>query len=303
MNQIPEEVWAILLPDEKMALGLQYSMDKSSWQAGEIMNKSHYKYLEIRYRAEKFLKMFKEHLDLFIVVIPDFIQGDEIVKQYFNLCITQRMKPGSAIEQVGNIKKKQLDAKIIKTMALWADPNNGNEFVLYNLVREFDRWNNFRILPEPIREPSAFKRRVKNAYKRQVRMMGELSPLAVKKINQLCKVPTKKYNPYFYLPLVNKKKVEIIRVKGNKRTTELLTELNLYYFKKLEDATMYIESLHKYLVTPIRECTDGLNFWPVYRDYIKKATNYEAVQKITPTRRYLEMAVKNLQFYNYDKKR
>ena len=30
------------------------------------------------------------------------------------------------------------------------------------LIREFDRWNNFRILPREIQEPSAFKRRNKN---------------------------------------------------------------------------------------------------------------------------------------------
>lgn len=297
MKTINSTILDYLLPDEQVALGLQHTMDKSSWQAGEIMEKSHYKYLEISYRADRFLRMFKEYLELFETIIPEYLSGDEVVKKYLRLCIGKRMKPGEAIEQLGGIKKKQLDALIIKTLKEWGNPDQPNEYHAYELVKEFDRWNNFRILPEAVREPSAFKRRIKNVYKRQVRMIGQLSPLAIEKITQVCRA----YNNFpnkAYLPLVSNNKPIVLQVKNNPITINLLTELNLYTFKDKSEAQKYIESVHRYISVRFRECTDGLEFWPVYREMIKKAINYQEIQKITPTRKYLEMAMKNLEFYN-----
>lgn len=299
MRKIAESVlMEILLPDERVSLGLQHNMQKSSWQAGEIMGKSHYKYLEINYRATHFIKMFKEYLDLFGEIIPGYIQGDERVKKYLRLCIGKRMKPGDALKELGTIRKKQLDTLIIKTLADWSNPETPNEFYAFNLTKEFDRWNNFRILPQSCQEPSAYKRRVKNNYKRRVKMMGQLSPLAIEKIKQLCKVPDKNYSPRLYLPLISKNKPEVVIIKGNKRTQELATEINLYTFTHKKDAFDYIEAVHRYVSVTIRECTDGLEFWPKYRDLIKQATNYDQIQKITPSRKYLEMAMKQLEFYN-----
>lgn len=296
MKAFDEKIWQFLMEDEKMALGLQYGMDKSSWQAGEIMAKSHYKYLEISYRAKKFIKMFKDYIDLFGEMIPDYIQGDEVVKKYLRLCITKRAKPGEIIPELG-VKKKQLDTKIIETMKLWSDPEHPNEFYTYELVKEFDRWNNFRILPEPIREPSAYKRRVKNNYKRQVKMLGQLSPLAIEKITQICKA-YRNFPSKAYLPLISKGKPIVLQIKNNPITIKLLTEINLYAFTSKPEAEKYINSVSKYISVKLRECTDGLEFWPTYRELIKKAVNYNEIQKITPTRKYLEMAMKNLEFYN-----
>lgn len=287
----------ILLPDEKVSLGLQHNMQKSSWQAGEIMGKSHYKYLEINYRATHFIKLFKEYLDLFGDIIPEYVTGDEKVKTYFRLCIKKRMKPGQAIAELGNIKKKQLDALIIKTLQDWSDPEKPNEFQAFNLVKEFDRWNNFRILPQSCQEPSAYKRRVKNIYKRQVKMLGKLPPLSIDKITELCKA-SNNFMPKAYLPLITPKGPTVLMAKGNPRTIQLATEINLYIFSDKDSAKKYIEAVHRYISVTFRECTDGLEFWPKYRELIKKALNYDSIQKITPSRKYLEMAMKNLEFYN-----
>ena len=43
------KAWQILNKDEKTALMLTFNQKKSSWEAGDIMDKSHYKYLEITY--------------------------------------------------------------------------------------------------------------------------------------------------------------------------------------------------------------------------------------------------------------
>jgi hypothetical protein len=243
--------------------------------------------------------MFREYLSLFGEIIPEYIVGDELVKKYFRLCIHKRMKPGEAIQEMGGIKKKQLDVKIIKTLEDWSNPDSPAEYKQYELVKEFDRWNNFRILPEAIREPSAYKRRVKNNFKRRVKMMGELSSLSIQRITELCKA-NNNFKPRVFLPVLDKRGIKIIPVKGNPVTLELLTEINLYVFTHEADAKKYIESVRKYLSVTVRECTDGLEFWPIYREQIKKAINYEKIQKIAPTRKYLEMAMKKLQYYNHE---
>ena len=55
------KAWDILLDEEKAALSLSINHSKSTWQAGEILNKAHYKYLEIHARAKKFFVMFTQY--------------------------------------------------------------------------------------------------------------------------------------------------------------------------------------------------------------------------------------------------
>ena len=290
------KAWDILLEDEKMALSLQFGMEKSSWESGEILNRSHYKYLEIKYRAEKFMKMFTEYLQFFDELFPPYITGNKTVIAYFRLCIEKRQKPLKAIElleeKFGKIKKSVLNEKIINTLKDWEKKDNAYNTNALELVKEFDRWNNFRILPKSIQEPSAFKRRVKNYYKKQIRVVNSLHPLAVEKIKQLYQT---KNAPYIYLPLITNKP-EVIKIKVNKQSTEIINSLGLYTFKEKNSALEYITGVYGYLIKGKKQCKDGLEFWPKYREMIKGANNYQEAMKITSNRKYLEMAMNKLQF-------
>ena len=48
MNDAQKKAWDCLNEIERQSLFLQLSESKSSWEAGEILKLSHYKYLEIR---------------------------------------------------------------------------------------------------------------------------------------------------------------------------------------------------------------------------------------------------------------
>lgn len=48
MNEAQQKAWSCLIDKEQQSLFLQLSESKSSWEAGEILKLSHYKYLEIR---------------------------------------------------------------------------------------------------------------------------------------------------------------------------------------------------------------------------------------------------------------
>ena len=287
--------WDILLEDEKIALSLQLGMEKSSWESGEILNRSHYKYLEIKYRAEQFLKMFTEHLEVFDELFPKFITGNKIVIFYFRCCIEQRKKPLESMvlieKEFGKITKSFLNTKIISTLKAWEDNDNAYNKTTLELVKEFDRWNNFRILPKEIQEPSAFKRRIKNYYKKQIKIVSSIHPLAIKKIKKLYET---KNTPYLYLPIITNKP-EVIRVKVNKQSCEIFNSLGLYTFKDKDLALEYITNINSYLIKGKKQCKDGLDFWPRYRELIKQASNYHEAMKISSSRKYLQMAMQKYQ--------
>src|SRR5690606_16454524 len=91
--EMSKKAWNLLLPDEKMALTLSVINEKSTWEAGELMNKSHYKYLEILQRAKTFLAIFQRHFKLFDELIPSYVYGNSEVKEYFRLVIEKRLTP------------------------------------------------------------------------------------------------------------------------------------------------------------------------------------------------------------------
>lgn len=62
MNEAQQKAWSCLIDKERQSLFLQLSESKSSWEAGEILKLSHYKYLEIRERSEKFFRLFSDFL-------------------------------------------------------------------------------------------------------------------------------------------------------------------------------------------------------------------------------------------------
>lgn len=285
------QAWGYLLADEKMALSLQFGMDKSSWESGEIMNRSHYKYLEIKYRAEHFLKMFTEHLSLFDELFPKYITGDKIAIQYFRLCIESRKKPMRAMEmledQFGTVHKKVLNERITKVLKEWDKCDNAYNKTTLELVKEFDRWNNFRILPKEIQEPSAFKRRIKNSYKKQIRVIQSIHPIALQKLIKLFQTQG---SPSVWIPFLMPQP-EIYKMKINKTSMGIFNSLGIYTFKDKEIALQYINGINLYILKGKKECIDGLDFWPKYREHIKMAYNYHEVMKITSSRKHLQLAM------------
>jgi len=292
------KAWGVLREDEKAAITLKHVDNKSTWQAGEIMDKSHYKFLEISYRATRYLQIFTEYYELYDDLIPGEVTGNPEIKQYFILTMEQRLK----LPEVGQTLNRDYgfssiatrERDIIEQMEKWHNSTNAYEQALYELIKEFDRWNNFRILPPSIQEPSAYKRRVKNVYKRHIKVVTNIPEISIPKIISLFSSKGKG----LYLPLISKDKqqIYIIKVKASKNTHTTLTELNLYLFHKEKTAQEYIEAIYNYIKPKSKKCKDGLDFWPKYRELIKLAENYDEIQKIVPHRKQLQLALSKLAF-------
>lgn len=302
MRTLHPEAWVILLPDEQQAIILQHGHNKSSWQAGEMLDKSHYKYLEIKYRAEKFLKMFTEHLELFDTLIPVGSNGSLEIKHYFQLAIEKRMKPKDIYAildlQYGNQARRGREKDIIEQMDEWLKSDDAYNLTLFNLIKEFDRWNNFRILPKEIQEPSAFNRRVKNIHKKHLKVSSTFPDISVPMVEEL--FGYKKGNKVVYLPLItDTNRSHVIKLRYTAPVMKAITELNLYLFKDKQKADEYLIVAKKYLFKDKseRKCKDGLEFWPKYRQIMKLAENYMPIQNLTPSRKFLIQALEKLQFY------
>lgn len=297
MSKETRLAWMILKEDEKTALGLQMGMQKSSWEAGEIMARSHYKYLEIKYRAEKFLRMFTEHLELYVEVIPKYITGHKDVIEYLRRCVEGRAKPNDVFKEMGKddkrFSKDYFNEKISAQIKKWGKSEDPYDQAIFNLVKEFDRYNNFRILPLDVQEPSAFKRRIKKAYRKHIMVLDTLPKLSLLKIIEVAK--TKKA-PFFYLPMILDNQIHIEKIKQTRLVNEMLNQVCLYIFTEELVAREYIISVFHYIKNENKTCKDGLDFWENYRAFIKLAHNYQDIQKITPSRRYLEVALNKLEF-------
>ena len=105
MNEYQKKAWDCLTPTEQQSLFLQLSESKSSWEAGEILKLSHYKYLEIKERSEKFFRLFSDFFEIHESIFRPDCPCERNFQDYIEACIQwaaedlhiaipQRRRPG-----------------------------------------------------------------------------------------------------------------------------------------------------------------------------------------------------------------
>lgn len=297
MKKLDPRAWAILTEAEKNSLSLQFGLGKSSWEAGEMLKRSHYKYLEIKQRAEQFLKMFTEHFVYFRDVIPYGYDCTNVIREYLLLCIEKRYKPQMAVRKLKlthpSITKAKINEELISTLKRWSkDPDLDMQQIVH-IIKEFDRWNNFRILPLAIGEPSAFKRRLKNNHKKHIKILTAIPEISIKRIKKVF-CPKKWETDFLYFPYLSPTP-KLIKILKKPTHIEVFNKACLYLFKSEDEANEYITAIYGYTFGGKRDCKNGLIFWPKYREHIKNAHNYTDIQNITTHRKYLRLAMEKLE--------
>jgi len=292
-----EQAWELLSDDEQLALTLKYGYNKSTWEAGEIMEKAHYKFLEIEARGKKFLEIFTEHYDLHDQLIPMGLQLEPRFRSYIVNTIEKRMNIREAVEKVkdnGFLVKEFRDKVIISEMQrlMKLERVIAKNFAL--LVFEFDRWNNFRILPKEIQEPSAFKRRNKKNDQKNLKNILSIHSAIVEILIQKYKSNTDRC---LYVPMISKfvdEDKSIIEVKRSEKAIAELSRLGYYIFTKKQRAKEFLDLLIEYKFDDKKHCKDGQRFWPKFRMSIRNAINYNNIQKKIASRKFLESALSDL---------
>lgn len=290
------KAWLILDKDEKLALTLSFEYDKSSWKAGEVMKKAHYKYLEIQKRAVAFMKLFKEHFDNHGLLVPAGSKCSLEFQDYLRLVIGKRLTvKEAAAETTYEVLKKTVTRNefILSEMARLNRSKNQDDNDLHHLVTEFDRWNNHRILPGEIQEPSAYKRRNKHKSKKLIKLAYAMSPATVQGLVEVYSLkPDSRVSPSnrAYLGLTcSGSKSDIIIMPVHIDSITSLTQLNLFVFKLKTDAELFIELVSEYMSKEKKHCKDGQKFWPTFRKVSERAINYVEVNNINLLKKSIEL--------------
>jgi len=294
-TNINTEAWEILNDDEKTAVSLSLGHSKSTWEAGEIMSKAHFKYLEIQKRARKFLEIFTNHLEKYGGLFPKELSISFAFKEYLTLTIIERKNISTATQSMEDSSYSTASRRskliIYEIEKLRADTR---EFAcdLYNLIMDFDRWNNFRILPVEIQEPSAFKRRNKA---RNIKHLRNITTLPRYSVFRLIEIYTYsgKYHKV-YLPLISTHLdggYKIISVRKKVGIMKDVTDTGLFLFTDRAIAGEFADLVSMYFLSSSRNCKTGQKFWPEFRMLMVKAYNYRELENIHKSRTYLDNAI------------
>lgn len=294
MNIEQQEAWALLTEEEKMALTLSLSHSKSTWEAGEIMGKTHYKYLETLDRAKRFFKMFAEYLTLYGELIPEDIVISVSFREYiinliqnrYSLKTTLELLPDKNYETV-----KYRNNEIIGWMSYLRKLRHGKD--LFNLIHEFDRWNNFRILPLSIQEPSAYKRRNHSREKRRLNIVSRLPEITINVLIDKFQYRIKSNLKKGYIPIVTdfySNGYIILTIKITDNNLETLSKIGLPIFLNKDLCISYINLVKEFLFGS-NQIKLRQTFWVKFRNLNEKAINYYKLEKISDIRENLEFFV------------
>lgn len=301
-EKINPDAWDILNEDEQIALSLSLGHGKSTWEAGEILKKAHFKYLEIQKRARKFLEIFTNHLEKYGGLFPSDIHFSFAFKEYIILTILERKNISQSVKQMEDpsyslaSKRKKLIIQEIKKLQ---NTNTTSAKDFYSLIMDFDRWNNFRILPIDIQEPSAFKRRNKARNVKHLKNITTLPQYSVLKVVERYAYSGK--YPKLYLPLVSGFLVNnqrIVSVRHKPKTINDITGIGLFLFDDRAIAENFAKLVAEYFINSVKNCKTGQKFWPEFRILMAKAFNYKELEHIHKSRTYLDNAL-----FDHDKRR
>lgn len=294
-NKINPNVWEMLKDDEKTALSLSLGYGKSSWEVGEIMDKAHFKYLEIQKRGQKFLEIFTNHFEKYGALFPNDIEISFSFKEYLHLTIIERKNISTAINDmdsskyiISSLRNKLIIAEIEK---LKNSPKESAKD-LYNLIMDFDRWNNFRILPIEIQEPSAFKRRNKTRNIKHLRNITSLPKFSVLKLIDRYSY-SGKYNK-LYLPVISGylgDGYRVITIKDKDTILNEVTNIGLFVFTTRAKAEEFAVLVYEYFLNTKKDCKTGQKFWPKFRALMAEAKNHKSLENIHRSRTYLDKAI------------
>lgn len=295
MEQINQEAWDILNTDEQTAITLSLGYNKSTWESGEILKKAHFKYLEIQKRAMKFLEMFTHHFERYGGLFPEGLYIPDNLKEYLCFTILDRYNISKAInnmEDPNYLIASRRNKLIIREITKLAESKDPKALDLYGIIMDFDRWNNFRILPIEIQEPSAFKRRNKSRHIKHLNNIITLPQFSVLKIVEKYSYTGKYRKMYFglisrFLP----EGYKVVEARYTKQNFKDISNIGLFIFSDHRLATELSKLISHYFLSDKKTCKLGQKFWPKFRELVVLADNHDELENIHRSRTFLDKAI------------
>jgi len=282
--------WNLLTKDEQTALVFTNNFGKSTWEAGEMMKKSHYKFLEIKTRAQMLFETFNAHFEKYDgELFPESLELPMSFKLYLQLTILSRKKPNEAVKIMDIPSWKRRNSKesaILEVMEELSKSKSEDKQDLWRLILDYDRINKFRILPLSIQEKSIYKRRNKTRYRKYLTLYTRLPHFSVMMLIDKYHSNNDKVEKYF-LPVISKElpnHYSIIEVKKTEREKgrhfDEVKSLGLFIYDNAREAIKFAELLSTYFYVLEKNPKTGQQFWPKARTLMEAAINFNEIDHI-----------------------
>lgn len=291
--KINQKAWGVLSDTEKVIIQLSHIDKKSSWEIGAILNKAHYKTLELKNRADRLLRLFQEYFDTYDDFIPRSIKMHPDVAEYLHLCVMQRKKVKQAYLMIDNPefrksfnRERLIDEELRKVKAL--DTQDSRDFI--DMLVEFDRWNNFRVLPYYWQEPSAFRRRNRSSELKILRKAVSIHELTIKKV--ISDFSYRGSEKVVYVAIIRSEISKCISMpmRSIPKSIKTLSDMGFYIFRDKGVCDSFVRDINTYFFMSESPSRKGIRFWKDYAEYIKGMVNYREIQHILAFRRFREDA-------------
>ncbi len=287
-----DKAWNILTDEEKLVLNLTAVHGKSSWEIGEIVQKAHFKLLEIQKRCVKFFEMFTTHYETYGELFSEESVVGKDFREYFQGVMELRLPVKEAIRRMFNNDvwsiKESRTRLITEGMDKLMESRNDCDRDLYNLIKEFDAWNNFRVLPDNLQEPSAYKRRNKAREAKHLRNISKIPMASIEYIKDLYEY-NGKYQKMF-LPLIHldfPNGYILVPVRYAQKNIKALSHLYLYVFDNETLANNFAGLVVEYLTAEDKSAKSGQKFWPKFRDIRQYAINFQEIENVNVFRKHV----------------
>lgn len=300
MERYQEIAWDCLTEQEQECLFLSISNGLSGWKTGEILGITHYKLLELKARSEKFFKLFSDYFQLYPTLIRPKAPLDSRFRDYIYGSIVKRLPKEEAIVYAGDSSWLLVpirNPRIIKNMERLRESEDKWDKDLYALIMEFDRWNNWRILPRILQAPSAYKRRTTKKDKVYLRYLHRIPDFKIRAMVDMYWRAGKPGYRYFvaFISTTFPEGYVVVPIKKDKATVDAITKMKIYIFENRIDADEWGLMVKNFFVNTCNPRA-GLNFWKRYRELTETAINYKYISNMDFTCNDLDMA------YNLKKK-
>lgn len=288
MQPHQEQAWNCLTKDEQQSLLLTLSQGMSTWQASEILKITHYKYLELKARSERLFKLFSDYFEKHPTLIPPHSGASQSFQDYLYGSMIKRLPKEEARIYAGDsafllreVSNKYILKNMTRIKELAMDGSDEWQKDFYALIMEFDRWNNYRILPRILQAPTAYQRR---STKKDKIYLGYLHRIPEFKITALVDQYWSNGKPEYryYVMFISDLWYDgygVVPIKRSHAIVKELTNLKIYIFEDqltAEEFGIMVKRYYEKTITP----GEGLKFWKKYRELVQSSINYREINNM-----------------------
>lgn len=276
----------MLTDKEKTVLFMSISQGKSSWESSQMLGDiTHYKFLEIRQRAERLFKLFADFFAIHPQIFNPQTYIDYKFRDYIYGVMVRRLPKEEAINYAGDSAwllhpvRKDTISKNLYRLKFSKDQWDQDTF---KLLVEFDRWNNFRVLPREYQAESAFNRKISKRFKVYVKYLYRIPDYKIRAIINRFWYSVRDPRKAYYTVVVSTMFPNGYKVMPIRKSDVIgVSKYYLYVFETIDDAIDYGVLVSTFFDIAVSNGPrGGLKFWKRYKELIQRTINSKYINNL-----------------------